>query len=221
MQILQFLSHGFPVAHRRKTAPLKPKRAAPALPARGGQYPDGIHAPCYMTDYFLRTNSRDHAAMRTSLLAVFLFTISSSFAAGPKPFSLTISTPLPVVKSGAEVNVKIVITNSSSQPITIFKNNPACNYGLDVRDSKGNPMPMTKAGREADDCLKGLGVRITGRNIMATLKPNESTDEELNITALREMRRPGRYLVKVTRDIPKELGTGTVVSNAIAVTVEN
>jgi hypothetical protein len=159
--------------------------------------------------------------MNTFVQYFFLLSISYALAVGPVPFSLTLSTPISVVKSGAEVTVKIVITNISTQPITIAKNSPACNYGLDVREGKGNLVPMTRAGRGADDCLKGLGRGLMGMNVAVTVKPNESTDEELNITALREMRRPGRYLVKVTRDIPKELGKGTVVSNTIAITVEN
>jgi hypothetical protein len=177
--------------------------------------------PSFIVNFSKGLPHNPRGAMRTSLLVIFLLTISNAFATAPKPFSLAISTPEAAVKSGSEVKVKIVITNTSNQPITIAKNSPACNYRLDVRDGKGNLVPMTRAGRGADDCLKGLGRGLMGMNAAVTVKPNESTDEELNIAALREMRRPGLYFVKVTRDIPKELGRGTVVSNAIAVTVEN
>jgi hypothetical protein len=152
--------------------------------------------------------------MRTFVQYFFLLSISYALAAGRKPFSLDISGPLSPVKSGSEVSVKIAMTNLSKQEIYIFKNNPACNYGLEVKDSKSELAPETELGRNG--CS---GMRIMGKNFMLTLKPNESTDEQLNITSLRDMRRPGRYRVKVSRDIPKEIGEGAIVSNIIEVTV--
>jgi hypothetical protein len=153
---------------------------------------------------------------------VILLAISCVFAAGRKPFSLRISAPPSAAKSGAEVNIQIVLTNISKHPINVSETSTGCEFGLEVRDSRGKLALMTEQGRYADDCYHGRGMRITGRNFIMTLKPGESTDDTLNISELREMARPGRYRVKVYRTIPKEMAAdgGVVSSNGIVVQVE-
>lgn len=39
------------------------------------------------------------------------------------------------------------------------------------------------------------------------------------VTKFYDMSRPGKYTIQVSRAVPKELGGGTVKSNAITVTV--
>ena len=132
-----------------------------------------------------------------------------------QPLSLFITPAHQTVKVGSEIKIRTKLTNQTDHVITFFDTNFDCDYPTEVRDDKGNLVPLTPY-RQQLRCNDRLG---DTRNILVTLKPQESIDEEILVHKLYELSRPGSYLVQVSRTIPKKLGDGTVKSNSVKITV--
>ena len=60
---------------------------------------------------------------------------------------------------------------------------------------------------------------VAARCIIRTLKPHESFDDLMYVSQAYEVGRPGDYFIRAMREIPKELGKGTVKSNLAIITV--
>jgi len=129
------------------------------------------------------------------------------------PFSITISTESPVVKSGSELSIKIHLTNTSSQDMVVsgayFEGTDA-SYQVAVRDSKGN-----LAKREQS----GPGGPVSGHWQRHTLKAGESTDSVTKVNGEYDISRPGQYVIQLSRPISANPDDGVVKSNKITVTV--
>src|SRR6266478_10132961 len=148
--------------------------------------------------------------------------VSAAQSAPPKqneqPFSkqlllLSISVPEQTVAIGSEVKVKTKLTNVTDHVLTFFDTNRDCDYWAEMRDNNGDPVPPTDYKRQ----LK-CNARLTdGRRILVTLKPQESTEDEIVLTSLYVLSRAGTYSVFVQRRLPKELGEITVKSNTITI----
>jgi len=132
-----------------------------------------------------------------------------------QPLSLTLSAVEQTVRPGSEAKVQTTLTNVTSQVVTFFDTNPDCDYLIEVRDEKGNPAEQTTYRRQLS-CKNRLG---DARNILVKLKPQESRKDEIVLTRLYELNRPGRYFVQAQRKLPKELGGGTVQSNTLTINV--
>jgi len=134
----------------------------------------------------------------------------------PQPFSLTIEPVQKTYHPASQVEVKLTLTNTSSFQITVRDTNPWCDYALEVHDSRGQSAPETayKRGLRCD-------FQVTaGRNLITILKPGQSYHDALSVNEVYDLSRPGKYFVQVLRQIPKELGGGTIKSNAITIAVE-
>jgi hypothetical protein len=158
--------------------------------------------------------------MKSILILVFFLLTSFPFdrtAPLPPqwPFSLTISSPQTSFKSGSRVWVKLIMTNTSKRAITLEDANPACDYQLDVRDANGNAVPDT----EFKTKLNCTSPRLTGRDIIYSLKPHESRQDEIVLNSMSQMTQPGTYFVQLARKIPRDLGKGVVKSNVVSVEV--
>lgn len=146
--------------------------------------------------------------------------VASALLAGtvqgrPEPFSLRITTPKQEIHSGSPIEVKLTVTNDSREEITLVDTNRSCDYKVDVRDAQDHLAPETEYKRE----LKCSFHVTFGRRMLRVLKPQKSFDDEIFVNELYDLRRPDKYTIQVSRTVPKELGSGTVKSNTITVTV--
>ena len=79
-------------------------------------------------------------------------TLSFGLLADPEPeFSLSISSPPGTFKTGADVKLRIVLTNVTDHKISIWRmyhpTGLENEYSLDIRDSEGHSVPLTRYGR--------------------------------------------------------------------------
>jgi hypothetical protein len=138
------------------------------------------------------------------------------FARGAEDiFSLTISTPRETVKNGSSLELLVKLTNNANHEITLSSRNTDCDYTFEVRDSNGHSAPETEQKRK----LNCSAYADAGRHVIIQLKPGEHHEDLIFMNHLFDLNRPDKYIVRLTRDIPKELGQGQVSSNTITVTV--
>jgi hypothetical protein len=120
-----------------------------------------------------------------------------------------------VSKKGSAVQFKVTITNNSKSDFSFHAKNPACDYGFDVRTSKGSLVPETEYKREFD-CKSGINSR---RWIVMKLKPNESWSEEIVVTSLYDLTHAGKYLVQIERPVPESAGSNPLKSNIATIEI--
>ena len=132
-----------------------------------------------------------------------------------EPLSLSVTAVEQTVRIGSEVRVKTKLTNTTKHTLNFYDTNRDCDYPVDVRDDRGNRAPETAYKRQ----LRCNGRLTDARNILITLKPKQSTEDELVLTRLYDLNRPGNYLVQVWRQIPKEVGKGPIRSNTVTLTM--
>jgi len=137
--------------------------------------------------------------------------------AAEQPFTVTISIENSTVKADSAVTIDINLKNTSTQQTLTLNggfdaSTPELDMGnqFEVRDDRGQPTP----GRERDSRTP-----LEMTPLFHTLRPGESFTEHEDISRLYDLRRPGRYVIRVSRVIPKELGKGSVKSNSITLTV--
>ena len=118
------------------------------------------------------------------------------------------------VKGGAKIMIRVTTSNESDHPITYHNTSRHCDYSVRVLTSAGALAPETPFKKQMD--CSGGELRITGRNIVVTLKPGEFNSEEIEITELYEMTAPGEYSVQVERVFPE---IGPFRSNVVNVKV--
>jgi hypothetical protein len=127
-------------------------------------------------------------------------------------FSIVITTDNPVVKAGSDVLIKIQMKNISSHGVDCTMapaNGLDRKYHYDVRDAQGSP--AVKVARSHPELE-------SGSILPCTLKPGQSTPAVDNsVSWIYDFTRPGKYVVQVSRDDPKE---GLVESNKITLTVQ-
>jgi hypothetical protein len=146
-----------------------------------------------------------------------LLMASSLGAADTGAISLKLTALNPAVKSGSGIVGRVTTINQSNHSIS-YHNTNRCDYSVSVLTDTGAPAPETPFKKELDkkmDC-SGSGLRITGRNILVTLKPGESDSEQILITELYDMSAPGEYTVQVERTFPE---IGHFRSNAVGIKV--
>ena len=128
--------------------------------------------------------------------------------------SLSITAPQQVVQIGSEVKIKTTLTNITSHVITLQDRIPACDYPVEVRDKSGNLAPETDYRRNLN-----CNARFDeSRNILVTLKPQESREDQIIINQLFQLNSPGDYSIQVSRTVPKEVAREPIKSNIITIT---
>lgn len=137
-------------------------------------------------------------------------------------FTLSLEGPHEPLKSGAELRLHVTVKNTSDRTIGFVRSpgpvpEEAFRYEIEVRDATGRSAPPSTYLRE----LKNKTTIISGSNLAHWLKAGESFVDEVDITKLYDLTKPGKYTVAVARDIPpnQNLGQGKVKSNPIIVTV--
>ena len=157
------------------------------------------------------------------ICVVTLVSVATPVVCGPKPpFSLSIAAPKEPTKAGAELYLRITLTNTSDRYI-VFARSPgpipeeAFRYEIDVRDAQGHSAPPSAYVRE----LEGKPTMTSSSNLSYTLKPSDSFIDQVTVTRFYDLSQPGTYTISVARPIPprQNLGEGKVKSNSVTVTV--
>ena len=133
----------------------------------------------------------------------------------PAPVSLSIRATEESVKRGSEVVVIASLKNVTNHTFAFADTNSACDYVADVRDSAGLPAPQTDYKRT----LRCDARSADGRRILITLKPGEFREEQVIITRVCDLARPGKYSIRLVRTFPSDIGDGTVTSDPVTVAI--
>lgn len=156
----------------------------------------------------------------------FMITLLSlaalSASASKELFSLTITAPKEPLKAGAELRLLVTVTNTSNRSIS-FVTSPGpipedgLLYEIHVHDAGRHSAPPSVEVRTSDPRIPVNN----GSRLARTLRPGESFVDQVTVTRFFDLSRPGEYAITVARPIPprQNLGTGTVKSNTVAVTV--
>lgn len=168
------------------------------------------------------------ATIMKILLGVSVFIGASVFAAGQTvtsvkpaktPFSLTIGTDTPEVKTGSTPLIRIRLTNISGHVISasaMYSYSNRYDQGVDISyeqeicDSDGNVLKNRQSGEEP---------AITGHTVLRMLKPGESINDVTAVNGRYDLRRPGRYTIQLSRPISDKKEDGVVKSNKLTITV--
>jgi hypothetical protein len=132
-----------------------------------------------------------------------------------QPFVITISPVSQTLRVGSEVTITVHLKNTSSKELDLSANisdltNTDPNYTYEVHDGNGR-LVARKAYAHPE--------LANGRAVFQTVKPGESVSDKEPISRLLEMRKPGRYVVQISRPISNDEKDGIVKSNKIVVTV--
>lgn len=154
-------------------------------------------------------------------------TPNSQASADTQPtFSVTISTPVSLMKSGSEVELDIATKNISGRDVYHHVTTLGSTLKITARDSKGNPVPMTPYGLKIHGMdPKNPPVIISVASFRMPLKPGEVFNEKIALSKEYDLSKPDKYTVQVLRDdvlseSDKKLGRGPAVnSNMITLTV--
>ncbi len=176
-----------------------------------------------------------HTRLRLAILVVVAASAvhAAGQAAAPaeanKPeFAITISTPQSTVKSRSEVMVHVEVTNISGSASKLVGATPAVlGYAVDVRDSAGKPVPLTRRGTATVNQRFAAGDR-DGRRFIgpgsvtdSLVRPGGVVKEELTVTDFFDLSRPGTYTIQVQRPDFRSQPPGDrmLKSNIITLTV--
>jgi hypothetical protein len=152
------------------------------------------------------------AFRKLPLIPIAFMLASSAFGQTVKPpFSLTISAAKPTVKSGSYVFIKATQTNISDQTIgcsSTIAGSSNLSYIYNVRDENGNSLEQR------------TGVFSYGGSVrLCDLDPGKTKTEDLLISWLYNLSKPGKYTIQVIRPISSNGADGVVKSNTITITV--
>lgn len=162
--------------------------------------------------------------VRVAFCFLVLTLVSSSHADSNAKnlFSLRIEAPSEPIKLGAELRLKVTVTNISGSGIRFGRTpgplpDETLSYHIEVRDEHGQIPPLTTFSRDLNEHRTAIG----GSYITYTLAPGKSFEDELVITQLYTLAKPGRYTIWVARaqgTFEKD-GKAAVRSNEITITV--
>lgn len=180
----------------------------------------------------LTKDDRQHSVKRfffgtlLVMLSASFLTAGSSPSAQPKflleiiPSHNSTQPGTPVFKRGSAVSFIIRMRNNSEQTLHFALINPAYDYRAIVLDASGNRVPESDAYRKLREQLQSpLGV-TTSRMALVELKPHETCTDTIEVSYLYDLSQTGNYSVQLERDSPPEIGTGTVTSNQVRISIE-
>ena len=157
--------------------------------------------------------------MRTSLKRMLILTFLAACAASSAqnstaPFTLTLEAEENPLQTGSDVKVDITLRNSSNRAMHISYGLSELDYTFEVRDSQNKIPPETEFAR------KSKGRPYFANDQIFYLQPGESLPKApLVLSKFYDLSRSGKYKIQVSREVPKELGGGSIKSNEITITV--
>jgi hypothetical protein len=133
----------------------------------------------------------------------------------PVPFSIHIVAPYAVVKSGSGIFIQIRMRNNSDHDIECTsapQDELDMNYAYEVRDNSGQILP------ESHRNVPEEGDGGSGRARL--VKPGETVEAIGGfISNHYDMRKPGQYVIVVSRQVPGGSKNEVVKSNPVTITV--
>lgn len=135
--------------------------------------------------------------------------LAQAVAKTPSPVSLTLTVETNPVKAGSRVKVTVAVKNETQEPIVIAGGTPEEIYKVDVRDSMGKPVPERER----------LHILVSLHEVK--LAPGESHQDEILLSHMYDLSKPGTYVVVVGRNsrYEPESGTENVRSNVLVINV--
>ncbi len=159
-------------------------------------------------------------------LLMLLLVVGSGLSAADEG-SITISTAKGTVKSGSDVTVEVIFTNTSKANIVFAsgakrEDQGELDYTVHVRDSSSARAPETKRGhllRTGEDSPGGETYLIISSTMNIDVPPGGTVKREILLNRLYDLSKPGKYTIQVERII----GASAVLtkSNVLTITVEN
>jgi hypothetical protein len=127
---------------------------------------------------------------------------------GEPPISLRLATDTNPVKVGAELKVTVTVKNETQESVVIADGQTDGIYKVDMRDSFGRPVP--ERDRYRFWSIGGM-----------KLAPGETHQDEIVLSHMYDLSRPGTYVVVVRRNsrVEPESGTENATSNILVINV--
>ena len=153
-----------------------------------------------------------------TLYSFFLF-VSLAFCQqpNPAPFKIAITTDSPTVVAETDVSINVSLTNTSNQDVdegVMYKDGISLDstFRFEVRDERRKLVPKRTYPHEE---LR------TGSVIFRTIRAGQTLTQPQPVSALYDMRKPGKYTIQVFRrdsdnpknDIKSDIVTVMVTSN--------
>jgi hypothetical protein len=151
------------------------------------------------------------------LLSIGVVSVMASSGLGqtatPAPFTLEIAAIGSTVKAGSNIYIRITQTNTSDQTVDCSESDVGAtdlSYSYDVRDAKGKEVKkhdlnhLPSSSRHSSSCALGSGEKLPGKYL---------------ISWLCDLSQPGKYTIRVSRNISNDPAAGVVRSNTIKITV--
>ncbi|SRR6266446_8706131 len=127
------------------------------------------------------------------------------------PFKIAITAESPTVVAGTDVSIKVSLTNTSDhdvrEGVMYGRGNIASIYRFEVRDEHGKLVPKRTYPHPE------LG--FPGSVRFSPISPKQTITEDQEVSALYDMRKPGKYTIQVWKRDPKD----DIKSNIVTVTV--
>ena len=128
------------------------------------------------------------------------------------PFKIAITTDSPTVVAGSDVWIKVSLTNTSDHDVDegvmyITEINLDTTFRFEVRDEHGKLVPKRTYPHPE------LG--YSGSVIFRTISRGETLTQDQRVSALYDMRKPGKYTIQVWRRNPEY----DIKSNVVTVMV--
>lgn len=171
--------------------------------------------------------------MRMESVAVYAFLAvalqMSCTAQQQSPIAASISTPTPIIRSGAEVKVYVTITNNSDHTIRLYKA-----LGPDGQAEAANKVEVYDANGKKLSRIDGRAIKINGQprhlpkqwisRTTVEVKPGDSSEDFLILSNLFDLSKPGKYTVTLRHEMRADDSDPNVhlvcaKSNTIDVTV--
>jgi|GEM_PF-176072 len=133
---------------------------------------------------------------------------------GVEPFKIAITLENPTVVAGADVMIKLSLTNISPQALIegvmymdgIYLDT---SFRFDVRDESGKPVPKRIYPYEE---LR------TGKVIFRTISSGQTLTQDQVVSSRYDLRKPGKYTIQVSRGVSSD-PNDDIQSNIVTVTV--
>jgi hypothetical protein len=115
-------------------------------------------------------------------------------------------------KADAPVSVILTMKNPSRRVLHVALTNPATDYRTTLMHNTDR-VPVTENLQQMKEEVKSG--HASTRNVLITLKPQQTCQDAIEIRSLYERLTPGEYSLQVERDLPPELAKGIVESNTL------
>jgi hypothetical protein len=114
----------------------------------------------------------------------------------------SMSNPSPTFKGGDAIRVSLVFENTTDKELPYGAQAKDFDYPLDCRDERGERVPLTRYGHQME------ANRGEGRYILSQLGPGQSLKNEILVSRHVDLTLPGKYTLKVTREVFPSRGSG-------------